>query len=110
EVGRTQQRATHLLEHDRELDVAEALTAELLGDRQRLEPELVGHLRPRGRVVALGRLHQATDLGFARLVVEELANDAAELFLLLGEGEVHGGSAARVRAALPLPWCTHVYV
>ena len=55
-----------------------------------LQAELFGHLVPHGGVVALVGLHQATDLGLGRLALEELADDAAELFLLLGEGEVHG--------------------
>jgi len=36
------------------------------------------------------KFSQATDLGLGRLGVEELADGLAELFLLLGEGEVHG--------------------
>ena len=67
EVRRAQQAAAHLLEHDGELDVAEALAAELLGDDQALEPELVGHLGPDRGVVALGGLHEAADLGLGRL-------------------------------------------
>src|SRR5581483_10454536 len=110
EVRRGQQGAAHLLEHDGELDVAEALAAELLGDDERLQAELVRHLRPRGGVVALGRLHEAADLRLARLVVEELADDAAELFLLLGEGEVHGRIVACRSRRRQLRWCTHVYV
>ena len=88
--GRAQQGAAHLLEHDGELDVGEALAAELLGDDQALQAQLVGHLAPDGGVVALVGVHEAADLGLGRLALEELAGDAAELFLLLGEGEVHG--------------------
>ena len=92
--GARQQAAAHLLEHDGELDVAEALAAELLGDDQALEPELVRHLGPHRGVVALGGLHEAADLGLGRLGVEELADDAPQLLLLLGEGEVHGADPA----------------
>ena len=90
EVRGAQQGPAHLLEHDGELHEGEALAAELLGDDQALQPELVGHLAPHGGVVALVGVHQATDLGLGRLALEELAGDAAELFLLLGKGEVHG--------------------
>ncbi len=90
EVGGAQQRPAHLLEDHGELDEGEALAAELLGDDQALEAELVGHLAPDGVVVALVGVHEAADLGLGRLALEELAGDAAELFLLLGEGEVHG--------------------
>ena len=63
EERRAQQRRPHLLEHHDQLHVGEARTTELLGDRQRLEAELVGHLAPHRGVVALGRLHEAPHLG-----------------------------------------------
>src|SRR3546814_6842054 len=63
EVGGAQQGAAHLLEHDGELDEGEALAAELLGDDEALEAELVGHLAPDLLVVALFGVHQPTDLG-----------------------------------------------
>ena len=89
----------------------EALAAELLGDDQALEAQLVGHLAPHGGVVALVGVHQATDLGLGRLALEELAGDAAELFLLLGEGEVHGpgssGGAERSVATEDVYACVH---
>ena len=89
EVRRAQQDAAHLLEHDAELDEREALAAVLLGDRERLEAELLAHLLPDRGVVALGGLHQPADLGLRRLGLEELPHRAPQFFLLLGEGEVH---------------------
>ena len=89
EVGRAQQRPAHLLEHDAELDVAVARAAELLGDGEALQAELLAHLRPDGGVVAVLGLHQATDLGLGRLLLEERPDGLAQLFLLLAEGEVH---------------------
>ena len=88
-VRRAQQHPAHLLEHDAELDEREALAAELLGDRERLQPELLAHLLPHRRVVALGGLHEPPDLGLRRLGLEELPHRAPQFFLLLGEGEVH---------------------
>ena len=79
----------HLLEHHDQLDVGEAGAAELLGDGQALQAELLGHLGPDRGVVALGGLHQPADLGLGRLVLEEAADRLAQLFLLLAEGEVH---------------------
>ncbi len=90
EVGRTQQGAAHLFEHDDELDVAVARAAVLLGDDEALEAHLLAHLTPHGVVVALLGVHQAAHLGFGRLLVEEGPHGAAKLFLLLAEGEVHG--------------------
>ena len=108
EVRGAQQRAAHLLEHDGELDEGEALAAELLGDDEALQAQLVGHLAPHGGVVALVGVHQATDLGLGRLALEELAGDAAELFLLLGEGEVHGGLSRAIAAARRQPECVRM--
>ena len=110
EVRRAQQGPAHLLEHDGELDEGEALAAVLLRDDQALEAELVGHLAPHGGVVALVGVHEAADLGLGRLALEELAGDAAELFLLLGEGEVHGRRFYGPGPASFQPaMCTHVY-
>ena len=72
EVGGAQQAPAHLLEHHDELDVAVARAAVLLGDDQALEAQLLGHLLPDGRVVALLGLHQPPDLGLGRLGLEEL--------------------------------------
>ena len=108
--GAHSRRPAHLLEHHGELHEREALAAVLLGDDQALEAELVGHLAPHGGVVALVGVHEAADLGLGRLALEELAGDAAELFLLLGEGEVHaGGSRSPALAACQASMCTHVY-
>ena len=90
EVRGAQQGPAHLLEHHRELDEREALAAELLRHDHALQAQLVGHLAPHGGVVALVGVHEPAHLGLGRLALEELAGDAAELFLLLGEGEVHG--------------------
>ena len=90
--GRAQQHPAHLLEHDAELDEREALAAVLLGDGEPLQTELVAHLLPHRRVVALGGLHQPPDLGLGRLGLEELTHGVAQLLLLLGEGEVHSVS------------------
>ena len=95
EERRAQQCGTHLLEYDRQLDVREAGAPELLGDGQRLESELVGHLAPDGGVVPLGRVHQTPDLGLGRLLGEEPPDRSAKLFLLLTEREIHcPGSSA----------------
>ena len=89
EVRRAQQHAAHLLEHDAELDEREALAAVLLGDREALQHELLAHLLPHRGVVALGRLHQTAYFRLGRLGLEELPHRAPQLFLFLGEGEVH---------------------
>ena len=81
-----------LLEHDAELDEREALAAVLLGDRQALQAELVRHLRPDRRVVALGRLHEPAHLALGALRLEELPHGVAQLVLLFREREVHRGS------------------
>ena len=60
-----------------------------LGDGERLKAELVGHLVPHGRVESVRGLHEATDLGAWRLLLEESANGATELLLLLAEREIH---------------------
>ena len=84
-----QQGTTHLLEHHDELDVAEALSAVLLGDDEALQAELFGHHRPGLGVVADLGLHELTDGGLRRVVLEELADELPQLFLLLAECEVH---------------------
>ena len=60
------------------------------GEVEALEAELLGHLRPDRGVVALGGLHEATDLGFGALGLQELADSVSQLLLLVGEREVHG--------------------
>ena len=84
-----EQGGAHLLEHHDELHIGEAGAAELLGDGERLQAQLLGHLGPDRRVVALGGLHQPADLGLGRLVLEEAPDRLAELVLLLAEGEIH---------------------
>ena len=97
EVGGAQQGAAHLLEHDDQLYVAEALSAVLLRDDQALEPELVRHLVPDLGVVARLGGHLLAHRRLRGLVVEEAADELAELLLLVAEGEVHGW-ASFVRA------------
>ena len=89
EERRAEQRGTHLLEDDEQLHVGEARPPELLGDGQRLQAELVGHLAPHGGVVALGGVHEAADLGLGRLLRQEAADRSAQLLLLVTEGEIH---------------------
>lgn len=91
--GAAEQPPAHLLEDDAELDEGEALAAVGLGDVQALEAELLGHLLPDPGVVALAGLHEAAHLGGGRLLLHEAPDGLAELFLLLGEGEVHGCSS-----------------
>ncbi len=110
EVRGAQQGAAHLLEHDAELDEAVARAAELLGDGEALQAHLLAHLRPHGLVVTGLGLHLLADGGFGRLALEEAAHGLAELFLLLGEGEVHAPSLAiapSTRRRIGL--CTCVY-
>ncbi len=92
EVRRTEEGSTHLLENHDQLDVGVATPTELLGDDQTLQPHLFGHLGPDGVVVALLGVHLLPDRRFGGLVLEELADDPAELFLLLAECEVHAFS------------------
>ena len=92
-----QQRRTHLFEDHDQLHIGEARAAELLGDRQRLQAQLVGHLAPHRRVITVGGLHQPPHLGLGRLLGEEPPHGGAELFLLVTEGEIH--------SRLPLPSC-----
>ena len=73
----------------KELHVGEARAAELLGDGQRLQAQLVGHLAPHGGVVPVGRVHQAAHLGLGRLLRQEPAHRGAQLVLLVTEGEIH---------------------
>ena len=99
-----QQRPAHLLEHDAELDVAVARAAELLGDD-------AGPAGPSARPSATTRpgrspfsvsICSRTAVSGA-LGVEEAADGLAQLFLLLGEGEVHGANAcAGWRASRPI--------
>src|SRR4029077_16873349 len=92
EVRRAQEGAADLLEHDHLLDGSAAGPAVLLGDGQALEPELLRHLRPHGAVVTLLGLHQPPDLTRGRLVLEEAAQAAPQLLLLLTEREGHAYS------------------
>ena len=89
EVGRAQQHATHLLEHDAELDEREALPAVRLGEMEALQAELLGHLLPHRGVVSLVGLHEPADLGRRRLRREEAAHRVAQLVLFLRERESH---------------------
>jgi hypothetical protein len=63
EEGRAQESGAHLLEHDEELHVGEARTPELLGNGERLQAQLVGHLAPHRRVVPFGGVHEPAHLG-----------------------------------------------
>ena len=94
EVRRAQQRPPHLLAHDRELHRAGPGPAVLLRDRQALQAELPGELRPGLRVVALRRGHQPAHLGRRGLVLQEAAQRGRELALLVGEREDHDCSPA----------------
>ena len=89
EEGGAQQGGPHLFEHHDELDIGEARTTELLGDGQRLQPQLVGHLGPHGGVVALGGVHEPAHLGLGGLLGQEPAYRGAQLFLLVTKGEIH---------------------
>jgi hypothetical protein len=88
-VGSAHEDPTHLLEHDPELDEAEALAAVGLGDVEALETQLLGHLLPHGFVEALGRLHEPTHLRLRRLRLQEAPHGVPKLFLLFREREVH---------------------
>jgi glycosyltransferase involved in cell wall biosynthesis len=79
----------HLLEHDAELDVAEARTAVLLGDVETLQAHLLAHLLPDTGVVAVVGLHLLSDRRLGALGLHERTDGGAELFLFLGECEVH---------------------
>ena len=108
EERRAQQRTTHLLEHDAELDESEARPTELLGDVQTLEAHLLAHLRPHRGVVAVLGLHLLADRFLGALVLEERAHGLAEFFLFFGEGKVHGGHGGRVARHCQICLCTHV--
>ena len=82
EVGRAQQGTTHLFEHDHLLNEAEALTAVLFGNGERLQTHLFGHLAPDGFIKALLGLHLLTDRSLSRLVLEEAPDEVAQLVLL----------------------------
>ena len=91
EVRRAQQHAAHLLEHDAELDEREALAAVLLGDVRgsAARARWPSASTPRGRSPRSVSMSRRTSVD-GRLGLEELAHGVAQLFLLLGEGEVHG--------------------
>ena len=82
EKRRAEQGPAHFLEHHREFDVAVTGATVLLGDDQPLQTHLLAHLGPHPGVEAIGGVHEATHLGLRRLVVEELANNLAQFFLL----------------------------
>ena len=63
--------------------------AQLLGNGEALQTELLRHLRPHRRVVALVGLHEPADLRLGRLLLEERPHRAPQLLLLVGQGEVH---------------------
>ena len=77
EVGRAQEGPAHLFEHHDQLDEAVARAAELLGDDQALQAELLAHLRPHGRVVARSVSICSRTADLRRLGFEELPHDPA---------------------------------
>src|SRR5262249_364806 len=91
EVRGAQQGPAHLLEDDDQLDVGVARAAELLGNDQALQAQLLGHLGPDRLVVAFGRLHEPAHFGLRGLVVHKPAHRLAQLLLLFTEGEIHFG-------------------
>ena len=91
---------THLLEHDAELDVAEARAAVLLGDVQALEAHLLGHLRHTAASYPASVSICSRTAASALLASEEGAHGVAQLVLFVGEGEVHGATMD-VAAAAP---------
>src|SRR5207245_7716151 len=95
EVRRAEQRAAHLLEHERDLDDAESLAAHVLGDGEALETELGAHPSPYRRVVPSPGLHEPPDLRRRRRVLEEPPHRGTDLVLLRGWREVHGSSPRR---------------
>src|SRR4030095_6680159 len=103
EERRRQERAPHLLEHDAELEEAEALAADGLGQVDALEPQLRRHLLPEGGVVARGKREHAAQLGRRRLLLEEAPQHGAELLLLVAEGEVQTRSFVRLRLTARRP-------
>ena len=76
EVGRAQERSTHLFEHDDQLDVRKPGAAEFLGNDEPLQTHLIGHLAPDRVVEAHFGRHHCPHCLFIGLVVEELAHDA----------------------------------
>ena len=96
-----QQRGAHLLQDHQQLHVREARAAELLGDGQGLQAQLVGHLAPHGGVVAVLGVHQPPYLGLGRLLRQEPAHGRAQLLLLVTESEIH----ARAPLVLPVLPC-----
>jgi hypothetical protein len=94
--GRRQERPPRLLEHDHEVDPAEARPAILLGD-QEPEGSLLRQGLPELGGMSVGRLRQAADLRHRTAVVQELAHGVAQKALLLGETEIHAGSVDRDR-------------
>lgn len=99
EVGGAQQGPAHLLQHDDLLHEAEPLAAVGLGHGQPLQAHLVGHLVPHVGVVAPLGVHLLPHRRLGRLVGQEVADEAAELVLLLGEGEVQGFLPSLMRPA-----------
>src|SRR6185312_4838069 len=81
------ERAAELLAEDRELDLAEALAAVLLGDRDPGPAELA-ELGPEGVVVRPG-LGVLAHLRGARASRQQLAGGALDLALVVGQAEVH---------------------
>ena len=77
-----QETAAHFFENDGEFDIAVAAAAELLGNDQRLEAHLFGHLLPNGFVIARLGFHQPANLGLWAFRRHELVHDLTELFLL----------------------------
>ena len=103
--GRAQQRPAHLLEHDAELDVAEPLPSERLGDDEALEAQLLGHRGPHRGIEAAPRLHLLANGRLGGVGLDEAPDHPAELFLLLGEGEgrAHRRSGRSARGSLGSP-------
>lgn len=98
EHRRRRQRGAEFLEHQVLLDEGRAEPAELLGDRERRDTDLLAQHVPQAAVERLARLERLAQRGRVGALGQQLGNRLAEFDLLLREHSDPAHSALAIRA------------
>ena len=95
---RAEERSPHLLDDDGEFREGETLPAAGFGNVHRRQAEIIGDLSPDFGIVARFGFHQSAHFRRRRLIGQEPSHGGTQLFLLIGERELHGRIIGRCAA------------